>query len=117
MADFKGVYQRYIQMKMVAEAASDFQMLDPVEKRILNLLSVYWENQQAITVVEAINMTDEFSTSTAFRYLKKLRLKGYIELLVDELDNRVKYVSPSKLTDKYFAKLGRLMVQATRLET
>ena len=116
MADFKGVYQHYIQMKMVAEAASDFQMLDPVEKRLLNLLSVYWANQQAITVVEAINMTDEFSTSTAFRYLKKLRLKGYLELIVDELDNRVKYVSPSKQTDKYFAKLGKLMTQAVNAE-
>ena len=116
MADFKSVYQRYIQMKMVAEAASDFQTLDPVEKRLLNLLSVYWANHQAITVVEAINMTDEFSTSTVFRYLKKLRLKGYLELIVDELDNRVKYVSPSKQTDKYFANLGKLMTQAVNAE-
>jgi len=49
-----------------------------------------------------------------FRYLKSLRLKGYIELVIDEVDNRVKYVSSTKQTEKYFDKLGRLITEATK---
>jgi DNA-binding MarR family transcriptional regulator len=61
-----------------------------------------------------MNMTDEISTSTVFRYLKKLRQKGYIELIVDKVDNRIKYVSSTKQTDKYFEKLGKLITEASK---
>ena len=108
------MYQRFINLAIAAEKLSELPVLDVVERRVLNLLSVYWSNDQKITVVEAMNMTDEISTSTIFRYLKKLRQKGYLELVVDEVDNRVKYVSPTKQTDKYFAKLGKLMSEASK---
>jgi DNA-binding MarR family transcriptional regulator len=111
---FKDLYQNFIKLAVTAEKLSDSPLLDAVEKRLLNLLSVYWSNKQQITVVEAMHMTDEISTSTIFRYLKRLRQKGYLELLVDEIDNRVKYIQPTKQTDKYFAKLGKLMIEASR---
>lgn len=111
--DFKHLYQRFIELEIVAENKSDFTTLDPVEKRLLNLLSVYWLNKNPITVVEAINITDEISTSTLHRYLKELRKKGYVELILDDNDNRVKYVSPTKQVDKYFANLGRLMIKVS----
>jgi DNA-binding MarR family transcriptional regulator len=65
-------------------------------------------------VVETMNITNELSTSTIFRYLKKLRQKGYLELIVDEIDNRIKYVSPTKQCDKYFSRLGKLMTEASK---
>ena len=42
-----------------------------------------------------------------------LRQKGYVELIIDEIDNRVKYVSPTKQADRYFATLGKLMIKAS----
>ena len=114
MSNFKNVYQKFINLSMAVAKLSDFPMLEPIEERILNILSSYWSNKKQITVVEAMNMTEEISTSTAFRYLKKLRQKGYIELVVDEVDNRVKYVSATKQTDKYFAKLGQLITEAAK---
>lgn len=114
MSGFKDVYQKFINLAVAAESLSDLPMLDVVERRVLNLLSVHWSNKKKITVVEAMSMTDEISTSTAFRYLKKLRQKGYLELVVDEVDNRVKYVSPTKLSDKYFSNLGKLMAEASK---
>lgn len=113
MSGFKDTYQKFINLAIAAEKLSELPVLDAVEQRVLNLLSVYWSNKQQITVVEAMNMTTEISTSTVFRYLKKLRQKGYLELVVDEIDNRIKYVSPTKQTDKYFSKLGKLMTQAS----
>jgi DNA-binding MarR family transcriptional regulator len=113
MSGFKDVYQKFLNLAMAAEKLSELPLLEPIEKRMLGLLSAYWSDKKPITVVEAMNMTEELSPSTIFRYLKKLREKGYIELVVDELDNRVKYVSPTKQTDKYFAKLGKLMTEAS----
>ena len=113
MANFKLIYQKFLNLANAVEELSEFPTLDPVEQKMLALLSKYWSGKQKITVVEAMHMTSEISTSTIFRYLKKLRQKGYIELVVDELDNRVKYVSPTPMTDSYFSKMGKLLLKAT----
>ncbi len=114
MSNFKDVYQKFINLSITSEALSEFPRLEPIEQRILNLLSSSWLNKKPITLVETMNMTNEISSSTVFRYLKSLRLKGYIELVIDEVDNRVKYVSSTKQTEKYFDKLGRLITEATK---
>ena len=112
MSTFKDVYQKFINLAIATEQLSELPSLDPIEKRLLALLSHSWSNNKKITVVETMNITNELSTSTIFRYIKKLRQKGYLELIVDEIDNRVKYVSPTKQCDKYFSKLGKLLVEA-----
>ena len=113
MANFKQIYQKLLNLANAVEELSEFPTLDPVEQKMLSLLSKYWSGKQKITVVEAMHMTSDISTSTIFRYLKKLRQKGYIELVVDDLDNRVKYVSPTPMTDSYFNKMGKLLLKAT----
>ena len=114
MSTFKDVYQKFINLAIATEHLSDLPLLDPIEKQLLALLSHSWSNDKKITVVETMNITNELSTSTIFRYLKKLRQKGYLELILDEVDNRVKYVSPTKQCDKYFSRLGKLMAEATQ---
>lgn len=114
MATFKDVYQKFINLAIATEQLSDLPTLDPIEKQLLALLSHSWSNNRKITVVETMNITNELSTSTVFRYLKKLRQKGYLELIVDEIDNRVKYVSPTKQCDKYFSRLGKLITEASK---
>lgn len=113
MANFKQIYQKFLNLAIAVEELSEFPTLDPVEQKMLALLSKYWLNKEKITVVEAMHITGQISTSTIFRYLKKLRQKGYIELVVDEFDNRVKYVSSTPLTDSYFNKMGKLMLKAS----
>jgi DNA-binding MarR family transcriptional regulator len=114
MTNYSDMYKRFINLAVAAEKLLEYPKLDPTETKILNLLITYWQNKQAITVVETMHMTNEISTSTVFRYLKTLRKKGYIELAVDEIDNRVKYVQATKQTEDYFAKLGKLMVKAIK---
>lgn len=113
MSDFANIYQKFLNLASAVEGMSEFPSLDPVEKYLLRKLSNYWVNNQKITVVETMHITEDISTSTIFRYLKKLRAKGYVELIVDEVDNRVKYVSATKLTDSYFNKMGKLLVKAS----
>ena len=112
MANFKHIYQKFLNLAVALEEMSDFPMMDPVEQKLLALLNKSWANKQPITVVEAMNMTEEISTSTVFRYLKKMRLKGYIQLVVDDADNRVKYITPTTMTEDYFGKMGKLMAKA-----
>ena len=113
MSKFKSAYQKFIDLEIAAEKSLDFPLLEPIEKRILSLLITSWINNKPLTVVEAIHMSSEISTSTMFRYLKHLRKKGYVESVIDELDNRVKYVSPTKQADQYFSKMGKLMAKAS----
>ncbi len=91
---------------------TEFNSLDANEAFVLEQLSKYWGSKQKITVSEATAMFSRFSNSTSHRYLKNLRIKGYIQLVVDETDNRVKYVSSTELTQTYFSKLGEALLQA-----
>ena len=113
MSNFKQIYQKFLNLAIALEEMSDFPTLEPVEQRLLALLNKYWSSKESITVVSAMNMTPDISTSTIFRYLKKMRVKGYIQLVVDETDNRVKYITPTALTESYFNKMGKLMIKAT----
>lgn len=113
MSDFANIYQRFLNLASAVDEMSEFPSLDPTEKYLLRKLSKFWVGNEKITVVETMHITDDISTSTIFRYLKKLRAKGYIELKVDEIDNRVKYVSPTKLTNAYFSKMGKVLVTAS----
>lgn len=113
MSNFKQIYQKFLNLAIALEEMSDFPALAPVEQRMLALLNKFWSSKEPITVVSAMNMTPDISTSTVFRYLKKMRVKGYIQLVVDETDNRVKYIKPTALTDSYFNKMGKLMMKAT----
>lgn len=108
------LYQRFIHLCLAAEKLSDLPALSLVENRILSLLSSYWLKNQPITVVESINMAPDISTSTVFRHLKSLRSKGYVELVVDEVDNRIKYVTPTDLTANYFDMMGESIIKAMK---
>lgn len=104
------IYQSFLSLSRAVEEGLDFP-LSPEEKSILMQLSHYWANEEPVTVVAAMNGISGMSTSSVFRYLKKLRLNGYIELKIDEKDNRVKYILPTKKTDKYFSGLGKIISQ------
>ncbi len=108
------LYQRFIHLCLAAEKLSDFPALSLVENRILSLLSMYWSTHQPITVVESMKISPDISTSTVFRHLKSLRSKGYVELVVDEVDNRIKYVTPTDLTADYFDMMGKSMIKAMK---
>ena len=62
MANFKLIYQKFLNLANAVEELSEFPTLDPVEQKMLALLSKYWSDKQKITVVEAMHMTTEIST-------------------------------------------------------
>ena len=89
-----------------------FSAIDPVEENLLNMLASRWHEDKKITVLEAMNLSANFSNTTLHRRLMSLRSKGLIALQVSKIDSRVKYVLPTDLTQAYFAKLGSALVFA-----
>ena len=105
-------YWKFISLSQTLRETDIFQDLDPVEERLLNVLSHFWKDRQKITILEAMRLPLTVSNTTVHRRLTSLRLKGLIELKVDHIDNRIKYILPSDLTKQYFDRLGRTLASA-----
>lgn len=95
----------------VANAPSQLITLGPWEERMLNHLASTWHAGGKLTVSEAIHATPSMSPSTSHKYLTVLRKKGLINLVVDPIDNRIKYIVHTNLTDKYFSHLGQCLAK------
>ena len=105
-------YLRFLDLVQGVRALPDFPVLDPVEERLLNLFATVWHSGKQITVLQAMGMSTDVSSTTAHRRLKSLRKKGMISLMADEADNRIKYVQPTHMADQYFSQLGQCLSQA-----
>ena len=106
------IYLRFLNLARAVRELPDAPDLDPVEERLLNLFASVWHHDQKITVLQAMGMSKDISSTTAHRRLKSLRAKGIIVLAADEIDNRVKYVQPTALANRYFAQMGQCIEQA-----
>lgn len=106
------IYLRFLNLARAVRELPDAPDLDPVEERLLNLFASVWHHDQKITVLQAMGMSKDISSTTAHRRLKSLRAKGIIVLAADEIDNRVKYVQPTALAKRYFAQMGQCIEQA-----
>jgi len=105
-------YLRFLNLVQGVRALPDFPVLDPVEERLLNLFATVWHDGKQITVLQAMGMSTDVSSTTAHRRLKSMRKKGVIILVADEADNRIKYVQPTDVAQQYFSQLGQCMSQA-----
>ncbi len=107
-------YLRFLHLVQAIRQIPTFPKMDPVEERLLTMLGVKWHDAQKVSVLEAMGLSTEISATTAHRRLKTLRKKGMIELDVDKIDSRVKYVVPTELARKYFVALGQAIDKASQ---
>ena len=105
-------YTKFINLVRAIRSTPNFPAMDAVEEQILNAFASAWALGRQVTVMEAMEMVPDISGSTVHRRLKTLRDKGLIELDIDAIDNRVKYVVATSLAKKYFAKLDECLVKA-----
>ena len=106
------IYLRFLNLLKTARTLPGFVDLDPLEERLLNLFATVWHADQKITVLKAMVICTDVSTTTIHRRLKSLRAKGVIVLVNDEIDTRIKYVTPTKIAFQHFAQLGQCMEEA-----
>ena len=106
-------YLKFLHLSEALRTLEKFPALDAIEESLLNQCALSWLDGKAVTVVEAMKSSEEISPSTAHRRLKNLRKKGYITLLLDDLDNRVKYITYTQQTREYFSQLGACLTKST----
>jgi DNA-binding MarR family transcriptional regulator len=110
-------YINFLQQVKEVQASNEFMKLSLIEERLLNLLATSWAVDQKITVLKALQINTEVSQSTSHRLLKGLRVKKFITLVMDEDDNRIKYVEPSDKANDYLKALGTCLYQARERQT
>jgi hypothetical protein len=107
-------YLNFLARVKEVRSSPQYCELNSAEEKLLNMLVPSWTSEVKITVLKAMGLDPEISHSTSHRLLKSLRLKGYITLLSEERDTRVKYVEPSEKTEQFFTQLGQCMRRALK---
>lgn len=107
-------YVRFLNLARAVRELPSFPDLDAVEEQLLNAFASAWNKGQYLRVLEAMEMFPDVSGSTVHRRLVSLRKKGMIALNVDEDNQRVKYIMPTPLSNRYFSKLGECLGKAAR---
>ncbi len=110
--DYCQIYLRFLNFSQAVRQSPAYPNLDLAEERLLDQLAASWCSGKRITVVKAMQMSPDASSTTVHRRLKTLRLKGMLDLEMDEDDNRVKYIVSTDLSRHYLGKLGESVVQA-----
>lgn len=105
-------YLKFLNLLQAVKELPSFPVMDAVEERILNNCAVFWTDRKQLTVLDAMNLFEHTSPATVHRRLKTLRKKGLIALEMDEVDNRVKYIVPTALAQRYFAKVEDCFAKA-----
>ena len=108
------LYLKFLNLVRAMDDASTIPSLDATEERLLTQLANAWAVDKRVTVLEAMNLDAEVSSTTIHRRIKSLKKKGVISLETDETDNRVKYILPTPLATEYFAALSRCMIAAAK---
>ncbi len=106
------IYLQFLSRLQRLRDMPGFVDLNLLEERLLNLLATFWHAEEKITVLRAMSICPDASSTTIHRRLKSLRVKGVIVLINDETDTRIKYVTPTSIAFKYFAQLGQCMEEA-----
>lgn len=112
--DQSTTYARFLNLVQAIRELPAFPKLDPLEERLLNQLAGQWHAGVKVTVMQAMQMSTDVSAATVHRRLKSLRKKGMLALSEHETDSRIRYLVPTDLTNKYFARMGQCLDLALR---
>ena len=105
-------YVKFLNLMQAVNELPQFPSLDPNEERLLNYFASAWYLGKKMTVLQVMHTYSEISPSTVHRRLKSLRHKGLIDLDLDPIDNRIKYIVDTELTSRYFTHLGKCLAKA-----
>ena len=112
LIDSSEIYLNFLRISGDLRKCAAYPQLDLPEERLLDMLAMFWSTGKKITVLKAMQMSADASSTTVHRRLKTLRLKGMLELQMDEDDNRVKYINSTQLSRDYLSQLGKSVIEA-----
>lgn len=105
-------FMTFLRLANSAESRQIVEKLDRIAEHLLLALALAWSSGRKITVIQAMHESPEISPTSAHRRLKMLRQQGFIALITDVNDNRIKYVVTTPLTRSYLAVMGQHLTRA-----
>ena len=107
------VYLRFLQLAEAIRGLPALPPLDPLEERILSWVARAAQQKERLSVRDMMAREEFGAPATIHGRLKSMREKGWITL-ADTEDARRKQVALTRDAIKYFERLSRCMVQATK---
>jgi hypothetical protein len=108
----KDIYVRFLTLLQTLQAKELGEKLDTTAEKLLEVITVHFGQDQALTVTECMDLSYIASPATIHRKLDELRLLGWIEFHYEGDNRRTKYLAPSSKANKYFEKVSKLMTKA-----
>lgn len=107
------VYLRFLQLAEAIRGLPSLPALDPLEERMLAFIARAGEQQERLCVRDMMAQEQLGAPATIHTRLKSMRAKGWI-MLTDTEDARRKQIELTQGALRYFEKLSKCMVEATR---
>lgn len=105
-------YVKFLNLLDAVRQMPALPVLDAVEERLLSAVLAAREVGEFLPVTEVARIVEGTPERTAFRRIKSLYDRGLLSYEPSPFDQRVKYLVPTSLAEKYFDTLGKCMEQA-----
>ena len=111
------VYLRFLNLLHTLEGAGQMPDIDADSRKLLELIALKHNQQQPLTISEAMALGHIASPATIHRKLDLLRDVGMVETVHEGQNRRTKYLVPTTKAFDHFAGVGKVMQQALGLST
>lgn len=106
---------KYHQFLQNATAIDDsyeaIRCIDLIAKKLLEIIAIKHSMGVPMTVTDAMGLFDLASPATLHRKIDMLREAGLIEMIFVGKNRRTKYLGPTDLTNDYFSKMGKAVLE------
>jgi DNA-binding MarR family transcriptional regulator len=109
----KSAYLKFLTLREKLIGNSFDAEVDSDCQKILERIVILNAKDESIMVSDVLAYSDIGSYATLHKKLKTLIELGYIDVVRVEDEHRVKYLVPSKKSEKVFATLGKLIGQCS----
>jgi len=109
------VYLRFLNLLQTLEGAGQMRDIDADSRKLLELIALKHNQQNPLTISEAMALGHIASPATIHRKLDLLRDVGMVDTVHEGKNRRTKYLVPTPKAFEHFADLGKAMQQAIGL--
>ena len=102
------MYLRFIHIVKTIESAQALPLLEPIEQKILEIVSLKNRNEERLSVKDLMSYSELASPATMHKHIHSMKDKGWIFLAPTE-DTRRKQLMMTTAAIKHYDKLGNAM--------
>lgn len=99
------IYMRFLELTKVLEKSSSLPLLEPVEKKMLELIAIANFKKERLSVKDMMAKSEIASPATMHKNIHTMVDKGWI-YLEDTEDTRRRQLQLTAESFRYFSKLG-----------